>query len=273
MIKQTGLITGLLVLLMAFIVSIAFCGDSIVIKGSTTVLPICQKMAEEFMKMQPDTNLSVSGDGSGNGIKAIMDKTCDIAMSSRFIKAKEIAMACEKKILPVPHRIAIDCIVPVVHPENNVSNITMEQLKKIYTGKIKNWNELGGINKKIVIISRDTSSGTYEVWHEKVLKEERVIPSALLQASNGAVAQVISHNKYAIGYIGIGYINKDLKALKINGVTATSDTALNGMFPVSRPLFFFTNGWPEGKTASFINFIVSPKGQEIVKAGGFVPLF
>ncbi len=273
MMKQTGFITGLLVLLMVFIVNTAFCGTSIVIKGSTTVLPICQKIAEEFMKIQPDTNLSVSGGGSGNGIKAIMDKTCDIAMSSRFIKAKEIALACEKDILPVPHRIAIDCIVPVVHPENKITNITMEQLKKIYTGKITNWKEFGGINKKIVIISRDTSSGTYEVWHKKVLKKERVIPSALLQASNGAVAQAISYNKYAIGYIGIGYINKDLKALKVNGITATSDTALNGMFPISRPLFLFTNGWPEGKSASFINFIVSPKGQSFVKAAGFVPLF
>lgn len=273
MIKQKGFIMGLVILLMVFIVNKAFCGTSIIIKGSTTVLPICQKIAEEFMKIQPDTNLSVSGGGSGNGIKAIIDNTCDIAMSSRFIKSKETALACEKNILPVPHRIAIDCIVPVVHPENKVTDITMEELKKIYTGKIKNWKELGGIDKKIVIVSRDTSSGTYELWHEKVLKKERVIPSALLQASNGTVAQAVSKNKYAIGYIGIGYINKDLKALKVNGVTATVDTAMNGMYPISRPLFLFTNGWPEGKSASFINFIISPKGQGLVKGGGFVPLF
>jgi phosphate transport system substrate-binding protein len=246
---------------------------TIVIKGSTTVLPIAQKAAEDFMKANPDVNISVSGGGSGEGMKALVDGTCDIADSSRFIKDKEVKFAQEKNVLPVPHRIALDCVVPIVHPSNPLTEISSERLKDIYTGKVTNWSELGGDNKPVVVISRDTSSGTYEVWEEIVLKKEKVTPKALLQASNGAVAQAIAKNKYAIGYIGIGYINKDVKPLKVDGVEATPTTALNGTFPVSRALFMFTNGWPKGDTMSFINFVVSPTGQKIVLEEGYVPMY
>lgn len=252
--------------------NVAFAG-SIVIKGSTTVLPIAQKAAEEFMKMTSGVNISVSGGGSGNGIKAIIDGTTDIADSSRFIKDKEIELAMQKTVLPVPHRVAMDCVVPVVHPSNPLVNIEIGRLKDIYTGRITRWKELGGQDKPIVVISRDTSSGTYEVWHEEVLKKEKVTPKALLQASNGAVAQAVAKNKYAIGYVGIGYLNKDVKALKVDHVDASATTALNGTYPVSRALFMFTNGWPKGDVMSFINFVVSPAGQRIVQEEGYVPLY
>ena len=246
---------------------------SIVIKGSTTVLPIAQKAAEDFMKMNADISISVSGGGSGNGIKAIIDGTCDIADSSRFIKDKEIKLAQERGVLPVPHRVALDCVVPIVHPSNPVSDLSTDRLKDIYTGKIRNWEELGGPDKPIVIISRDTSSGTYEVWNKKVLKKEKVTPKALLQASNGAVAQAVAKNKFAIGYIGIAYMNENVKPLKVNGVEGNATTALNGTFPVSRPLFMFTNGWPKGDTMAFINFLVSPAGQKVVAEVGYVPIY
>lgn len=250
----------------------AFAGG-LVIKGSTTVLPITQKAAEDFMKRDSGVSISVSGGGSGNGIKAIIDGTADIAGSSRFINENEVKLATQKGVFPVPHRVALDCVVPVVHPANPLRDITMEQLKEIYTGKIGGWKELGGQDKPIVVISRDTSSGTYEVWHEEVLSKERVTPKALLQASNGAVAQAVAKNKYAIGYVGIGYLNKDVKALRVDGVAASATTALNGTFPVSRALFMFTNGWPAGDAMNFINFVVSPAGQKIVKEEGFVPLY
>jgi phosphate transport system substrate-binding protein len=252
--------------------SLAFAGN-VVIKGSTTVLPIAQKAAEDFMKANPDINISVSGGGSGNGIKAIIDGTTDIADSSRFIKDKEVALATSKGVLPVPHRVALDCVVPVVHPSNPLMDISMAQLKDIYTGKITNWKALGGADKPIVVISRDTSSGTYEVWHKKVLNKEKVTPKALLQASNGAVAQAVAKNKYAMGYIGIGYLNKDVKGLKVDHVEASPTTALNGTYPVSRALFMFTNGWPKGDTLSFINFVISPKGQKIAQEEGYVPMY
>jgi phosphate transport system substrate-binding protein len=149
----------------------------------------------------------------------------------------------------------------------------MAQLKDIYTGKTTSWKELGGDDKPIVVISRDTSSGTYEVWENKVLKKEKVTPKALLQASNGAVAQAVAKNKYAVGYIGIGYLNKDVKGLKVDHVEASATTAVNGTYPVSRALFMFTNGWPKGDTLSFINFVVSPKGQKIAQEEGYVPMY
>jgi len=244
------------------------------INGSTTVLPIAQKVAEAYMKENPDVSISVSGGGSGNGIKALIDGTTDIADSSRFIKEKEVKAAVEKGRYPVPFAVAYDCIVPVVHPGNPVKDITLDQLKGIYMGEIKNWKELGGPDKKIVAISRDTSSGTYEVWEEKVMNKERVFPGALLQASNGAVAQAVSKNNNAIGYVGFGYLNKDLKGLSVNGITGSDETTLNGTYPISRPLFMFTPGWPEGDVLNFINYVLNPKkGQKFVKDAGFVPLY
>lgn len=271
---RAKLFVGILsILTLLFFGVLAFAGGGIVIKGSTTVLPIVQKAAEDFMKINPGVNISVSGGGSGNGIKALIDGATDIATTSRFIKEKELKLARAKGVYPVPHRVALDCVVPVVHPANPLGNITLEQLKSIYTGKVTNWSQLGGANKSIVVISRDTSSGTYEVWNKKVLKKEKVIPKALLQASNGAVAQIVAKNKYAVGYIGIGYVSKAVKPLTVNNIVASVGTALNGSYPVSRALFIFTNGWPNGDVMSFINFAVSPVGQRIVQEEGYVPLY
>lgn len=261
------------VTLLCFTANLAWAG-TITINGSTTVLPIAQKAAEAFMKEHPDVTISISGGGSGNGIKSLIDGTTDIADSSRFIKENEVKLAVEKGRYPVPFAVAHDCIVPVVHPGNSVNNITLEQLQAIYMGKIKNWKELGGPDRPIVVISRDTSSGTYEVWEEKVMKKERVFPGALLQASNGAVAQAVAKNKNAIGYVGFGYLNKDLKGLSVDGITGSEETTLNGTYPISRPLFMFTPGWPSGDALKFINFVLNPKkGQKDVKEAGFVPLY
>jgi phosphate transport system substrate-binding protein len=263
-----------------FLFALFFCGTAtllagnIVIKGSTTVLPIAQKVAEAYMKENPDVKISISGGGSGNGIKAIIDGSTDIADSSRFIKGKEVKLALKKGKYPVPWRVAYDCIIPVVHPNNPLKDISLDQLKDIYMGKINNWKELGWQNKRIVVISRDTSSGTYEVWEKKVMKKKRVYPGALLQASNGAVSQAISNNKYAIGYIGIGYMNSSVSALKVNGIQGSIETTLSGAFPISRPLFMFTDGWPEGDIVSFLNFVLHPhKGQKFVQEAGFVSLY
>jgi len=265
--------TLVVVLTLCLTTTFVYAGN-IVIKGSTTVLPIAQKVGEAYMKEHPDVKISISGGGSGNGIKALIDGSTDIADSSRFIKPDEVKLAVGKGRYPVPFAVAYDCIVPVVHPSNNVANITMAQLKEIYMGKIKNWKEIGGPDLKMVVISRDTSSGTYEVWHEKVLKKERVFPGALLQASNGAIVQAVSKNKNAIGYIGIGYLDPSVKALMVDRVTGSAETTLNGAFPISRPLYMFTAGWPEGDTLNFINYVVHPeKGQKFITEIGFVPLY
>jgi len=246
---------------------------TIVIKGSTTVLPVAQAAAEAYMAEHKDVNISISGGGSGNGIKALIDKSTDIANASRFIKGKEVKMAVEKGSYPVPHRVAIDAIVPIVHPKNPVKDLTIEQLSLIYQGKITNWKDLGGNDKKIVVISRDTSSGTYEVWEELVLHKEKVTNKAQLAASNGAVHQAVSKNSYAIGYVGFGYLNNEVKAININSVIPSMETAISGAYPVARPLFMFTAGWPSGITMDFISFLLSPKGQEVVEKEGFIPLY
>ena len=266
------LLTGIVIL--GFVGgSTALAGDSIVIKGSTTVLPVAQSASEAYMKMHPGVNISISGGGSGNGIKALIDGSTDIADASRFIKDKEVKLAQGKGTYPVPHRVAIDAIVPIVHPDNPVSDLSIDQLSQIYQGKIKNWKEVGGNDLQIVVVSRDTSSGTYEVWEEKVLHKQKVTPKAQLQASNGAIVQAVSKNKYAIGYIGLGYLSNSVKATKVNGIEASTATALSGAYPVARPLFMFTNGWPKGVVADFITFVLSTEGQKIVKKEGYVPLF
>ena len=264
-----------------FVLAVALCftasvvlAGNIVIKGSTTVLPVAQKVAEAYMKEHPDVKITISGGGSGNGIKALIDGSTDIADSSRFIKPKEVKLAVERGAYPVPFAVAYDCIVPVVHPSNSVTDISMKQLKDVYMGKVKNWKELGGPDRKIVVISRDTSSGTYEVWHKKVLKKERVFPGALLQASNGAIVQVVAKNKNAIGYIGLGYMERTVKALTVNEVQGSEETTLNGTYPISRALYMFTAGWPKGDTLKFLNYVIHPeKGQKLVSEIGFVPLY
>lgn len=271
--KKLSVIAVTAVFFVCMGISVATAGN-LVIKGSTTVLPIAQKVSEAYMKSNPDVSISISGGGSGNGIKAIIDGSTDIADSSRFIKGSEVKMAVEKGVYPVPFAVAYDCIVPVVHPGNSITNISLEQLKGIYQGKIKNWKDIGGPDRKIVVVSRDTSSGTYEVWEQKVMEKERVFPGALLQASNGAVAQVVAKNKNGIGYIGIGYLDESVKALTVGGIAGTAETTLNGTFPISRPLYMFTNKWPKGDTLNFINFMIHPeKGQKLVAETGYVPLY
>lgn len=267
------LLTCLAVLsLLSGVVSAAPAAETVVIKGSTTVLPVAQVTAEAYMKAHPGINISLSGGGSGNGIKALIDGSTDIATSSRDIKPKEADLAQAKGVSPVSHRIAIDAIVPIVHPKNPVTDLSIEQLSLIYQGKIRNWKEVGGNDLKIVAVSRDTSSGTYEVWEEKVLHKAKVTPRAQLQASNGAVIQTVSRNRYAIGYIGLGYLNRSVRTLTVNGVEATVATALSGAYPVARPLFMFTSGQPTGAAADFITFVVSKDGQALVRKEGFVPL-
>lgn len=252
----------------------AMAGDTqITINGSTTVLPVVQKASESFMAAHPGFALSISGGGSGNGIKALLEKQCDIAMSSRDIKEKEKEAAAKNGVVPVRTAIAVDAIVPVVHPTNQVAGLTLEDLRKIYTGKITNWKDVGGADQKIVVVSRDTSSGTFESWEELVMKKERVTPAALMQASSGAVVQTISKNKNAIGYVGLGYVDTSTKPLVVNSVTPDAQNALSGQWPIARELYIFTNGQPENGVKKFVDYLLAPdKGQKNVLEVGYIPL-
>lgn len=264
--------TVLAVVSFALMGGVSFAASSIVIKGSTTVLPVAQGTLEAFMKKNPAVRISLSGGGSGEGIKALIDKTADIATSSREIKKEEVALARTKNINPVAHVIANDAIVPVVHPKNKVKNLSIDQLSQIYQGKITNWKEVGGDDLKIVVISRDSSSGTFESWDHFVMKKAKVTPRAQMLASNGAIVTAIAKNRYAISYLGIGYINKSVKPLQVNGVTASIQTALSKEYPLSRELYMYTDGDAKGDVVKYITFVKSSEGQKIVVKEGFVPL-
>ena len=256
----------------ALMCGVTFAGSSIVIKGSTTVLPIAQGTLEAFMKKNPDIQISLSGGGSGEGIKALIDKTADIATSSREIKKEEVALAKTKNINPVANVVANDAIVPVVNPKNKVKNLSIDQLSQIYQGKITNWKEVGGEDLKIVVISRDSSSGTFESWDHFVMKKAKVTPKAQMLASNGAIVTAIAKNRYAISYLGIGYLNKSVKSLQVNGVTASVATALSKEYLLSRELYMYTDEDAKGEVAKYLNFVKSAEGQKIVVKEGFVPL-
>ncbi len=246
--------------------------SSIVIKGSTTVLPVAQGTLEAFMKKNPGIQMSLSGGGSGEGIKALLDKTTDIATSSREIKPSEIELAKSRGVNPVEHVVALDAIIPVVHPGNQVSNLTIDQLSQIYQGKITNWKEVGGEDRRIVVISRDSSSGTFESWDHFVMKKAKVTPRAQMLASNGALVTAVAKNRFAIAYLGIGYLNASVKPLQVDGVTASIQTAMSKAYPLSRELYMYTNGEPAGDVAKYLDFVKSAEGQVVVAKEGFVPL-
>lgn len=246
----------------------------LVINGSTTVLPIVQKAAEAYSHENGAAQISLSGGGSGNGIKALIDGLATIAMSSRDIKSSEVKLAESRGVHPNRVAVAVDAIVPIVNNANPVKDISLATLKAIYEGKVKNWKEVGGKDAPIVVVSRDSSSGTFETWEELVMKKARVTPRALLQTSNGTVVQTVAKNVNAVGYIGLGYVDNQTKALTIAGTQATPESAKSKAWPLSRELYFFTNGAPTGAAKSFTDFVIDPKkGQKLVKETGFVPLF
>ena len=248
--------------------------EQLVITGSTTVQPIAVKIAESYKATHKAIDIKIVGGGSGNGIKAIIDGTTDIGNTSRFIKKKELKYAHGKGVYPVPFQIAYDCIIPIVNPENKIKTLTIEQLRSIYIGSVNNWKEVSDMDRPIIVISRDTSSGTYEIWEKKIMDGQGVFPGAQLAASNKDVLKKVTSKKNAIGYIGLGYLESGVKPIQISKIDGTVKTALDGTYPLSRPLFMFTRGWPNGETLKFINYVLNPAtGQKAVKACGFVALY
>ena len=244
------------------------------IEGSTTVGPIGEAFAEYFTRTYPDLDITVKKTGSSDGAAALVDGRCDIAMMSRFMKpGEEFKKAVDKGVLPVAHTIAMDGVCIIVHPSNPIGELKTEQVRDIYMGKIKNWKELGGPDVEIVAISRDTSSGTFEVFHELVMKKQNMAGNVETVNANPQAQARVKTTRGAIGYVGLGFI-EDVKALKINGIMPNKETISNGTYPVSRPLFLFTNGYPQlgSATFKFCTFYLTEKGQEIIEAKGFVPL-
>ncbi|MBK7763842.1 MAG: phosphate ABC transporter substrate-binding protein [Bacteroidetes bacterium] len=251
--------------------------QNIKLKGSDTVLPLAQKEAESYKKAGKGS-VSVTGGGSGVGIAALMDGSTDIAASSRKMKMDEKMKLQEagKKIKEVI--IAQDALSVIVHPANKISKLTREQLEGIFTGKIKNWKELGGENLNIVVYSRESSSGTYEFFKEHVLNKKNFANSVLSMPATGAIVQSVSQTKGAIGYIGIAYDNNSVKQLSVSYnqgksyVEPTVQNAMNSTYPIVRPLYLYYVVSSEKTVKPFIDFILSSGGQAIVKSTGYIPV-
>ncbi len=270
--KHTSKIVILLALACLVIIPAFGKNGHITCAGSTTVLPVAQATAEAFMDNNPGINISVRGGGSGVGVAALQNKTADIANSSRPMKAKEITASKSKGINPTAYAVANDGISIVVHKNNPIKNLTIAQIKGIYTGKIKNWKELGGASMPIVVVSRDIASGTFEVFNEKALAGAKVDGAAQLLASNNSVVSAVGSTPGGIGYAGLGYVTESVRVVTVNNVMPSESTVKNGRYPLSRKLYMYTNGKASGEVARFISFIQSPAGQEIVKEQGFITL-
>ncbi|MDK2951191.1 MAG: phosphate transport system substrate-binding protein [Kosmotogales bacterium] len=249
--------------------------STIVIKGSNTVYPIAQLWAEDFKAMNPEVEISIEGAGSSTGYKALLEGQADIADASRWIKSKEVVAMNEAGKLFVPFIVAYDGIAVIVNPELGIENITIEQLGEIYSGKLGSWKNLDDSldNKRIVVYSRDNASGTYEYFTETVLGDERLAPQVQMLPSTNAIVEQVSQNKYAIGYIGMGYLTDTVTGLAVEGVLPTVANVNSGTYPISRPLFMWvdgTNGLPEGKVMDFIKYALTPEGQARTLDAGYV---
>lgn len=247
------------------------------LKGSDTVLPLAQKEAQSYIKKYAGKSVSVTGGGSGVGISALVDGTTDIAMASRKIKFDEKMKLQQAGKTVVEKIVAYDALAVVVNPKNRVAQLSRQQLENIFTGKITNWKQVGGADMKIVVYSRETSSGTYEFFKESVLKHKNYMSSVLSMPATGAIIQSVSQTPGAIGYVGLAYLNADVKALKVsydgkNYVAPTFENAKNKTYPVVRPLFFYYTKNKEAAVKPFVDYVLSAEGQGLVKTIGYISI-
>ena len=263
---------GILVIVLAFL---SLTANAQRIKGSDTVLPIAQQTAEQFMKQHPDGRVTVTGGGTGVGISALMDNTTDIAMASRPIKFSEKMKIKEAGVEEVI--VAYDALAVVVHPSNPVKQLTRKQLEDIFRGKITNWKQVGGEDQKIVVYSRETSSGTYEFFKESVLKNKNYMAGSLSMPATGAIIQSVSQTKGAIGYVGLAYVSPRIKTLSVSYddthyATPSVENATNKSYPIVRPLYYYYNVKNKDQVDPLLQFILSPQGQDIIKKSGYIPV-
>jgi phosphate transport system substrate-binding protein len=254
-------------------------------KGSDTIVNIALAWAEEYRVVDPTVSIAVTGGGSGTGIASLINGTVDIANASRRMKEKEIEDAQSNGIEPIEHVVAIDALVVIINLENPVSELTIDELSDIFTGRITNWAQVGGRDAPIILVSRETNSGTHVYFLEEVVrrgeKENTDIfaPQTLLMPSSVGITSEVRRNPNAIGYDGLGYIDPEHeKVLKIAidsespYVSPSTETAKDGTYPLSRDLYMYTSGEPTGVIAEYLGWIMSPSGQAIVEMLGFVPL-
>jgi phosphate transport system substrate-binding protein len=264
--RRWSLVIAIGLLLLA--VSLAGCGggsaNNITEAGSTTVQPLAEKCANEFMSKHPGVTITIQGGGSSVGVKSAAEGTVDIGAASRELKESEPEL--------ITHLLARDGIAIVIHPDNQVTGITKAQLKEIFAGNITNWKELGGPDEDIVVIAREEGSGTRAAFEEMVMggTEPPITKEAILQPSNGAVRTTVAGDPLSIAFLSFGYVDDTVKALAIDGVEATPENAKSGKYPVVRPLYFLTKNPPQGLVKEFIDFCLGPEGQKIAEEEGYI---
>ena len=260
--------------------------DSLIIdnKGSDTMVNLAMAWAEKYQEKETNTSISVTGGGSGTGITSLINGTVDIANASREIKEEEIVSAQENGIEPIEFIVARDAIAVIINPNNPIEKLTVEQISDIYSGKINNWMELGGEDRPIVQLSRETNSGTHVYFLEEVLrlgdKENTTLFSrdTLLLPSSEGITSEVRDNPNAIGYDGLGYVTPDVKVVAVAGVGSSDyilpevKTVLDGSYPISRDLYMYTPGQPEGIIREYLDWILSIEGQSVVTELGFIPI-
>jgi len=237
-------------------------GSTITEAGSTTVQPVAEKLASAFMADNPDINIIIQGGGSSTGVKSCNDGTVDIGAASRELKSTEPNL--------VKHTLARDGIAIGVHKDVPVSDLTMEQVRDIFSGVSTNWNEVGGDDIAIIVVAREEGSGTRAAFEEMVMDEELITDTAILQPSNGAVKTTVSNTPNSIGFLSFGYLDSSVKALAVDSVAGTVENAKNGTYPIVRPLYFLTKEEPMGIVKEFIDFCLGAEGQSIVEDEGYL---
>ncbi|MCG3139236.1 MAG: Phosphate-binding protein PstS [Anaerolineae bacterium] len=258
--------------------------DEIVIEnmGSDTMVNLALAWAEEYMRLHPDVRLSVTGGGSGTGIAAMINGTVDLANASREMKPEELDAARQNGRAPQEFVVARDAITVVVHPSNPVNGLTRQQLADIYTGKITNWRAVGGADRPIVLLSRESNSGTYVYFLENVIRQGDAqsqllfSPETLLMPSSEGISAEVRQNPNAIGYDGLGYVTPDQKTLGIarddasEFVLPSVETVNTGAYPIARPLYMYTVGEPQGAVKAYLDWVLN-QGQALIAPLGFVP--
>ncbi len=235
----------------------------IIVAGSTSVQPYAEVLAEEFMILYSGDEVDIQGGGSSAGITAAQSGTASIGMSSRALKDEEKGMWSVE--------IARDGLAVVVNPENPIQNLTLEQISDIYAAVVTDWSEVGGPNSKIHVITREEGSGTRSAFTELVMGETEITPKAIVQDSNGAVRQLVADDPNAIGFISMGLVNENVKALQLGNISATRENVENGSYKLSRPFLFVSSGEPTGLAKQFIDFTLSAEGQKILMNEGLIP--
>ena len=254
------------------------------IKGSDTIVNLVQVWAEKFSQINSGTNVGVTGGGTGTGFAALLNNTCDIAMASRQVEENEINLAEKQNISYKEFIVGLDGLAVLINKDNPINNLSIEQLRDIFMAKITNWKDVGGEDRPIVLLSRESNSGTHMFFKETVIRlgdinsKDEFSPKSLLMPSSQAIVDEIYQNPNAIGYAGIGFMNNQTKAVSVSAQNSkeyfypTIENVMNGKYPISRPLYLYTNGEPKGIVKDFIDYALSKEGQEVVVETSFVPI-